>query len=776
MSESPVWIDVRSGAPGLPGPYLYESLGPYEHLKKLGNRQPKIILAVGSCYKRQCLSDYLAVSYSNIKTKAITFHALAERNMFLVDCELHERHELPRIKAEPSFGFYNTHEFKGMLSGITQIAHEIYFDLLAPFSSAVLLFVSDLGGIDAVTELLANWARRMMIRPSLVRPQVLLLFKDGPALDPKGVHQRISSRLLKFVRISDPTKPYSFLDMQKIIRDCFDIRLFKGGSLRRFSQNLSSMTAQAASLRQDLRFDFSAVHLRHILQSAIIHFSSQSSGPFNVYYASRSKNPVSENLGEHIGHLVRSTKSDCSTMVASALVMDAYPPGMHYFHPSGVYDELYQSILSQVERDEKRQGFCWAVKERFIQMADEHEKTQVSSAEAHQILMSRLAWDIPLSSTSCGFCLTRYASYTFDCKHRICAVCTVICGSRDEAWRYLVSHCPLCQSPNASKFAMKPPTAGNRVLSLGGWAPRNSWQFLKDLQRASGLTSMTIREHFDAIIANDSGVFLTIAFFLEGWTLAECKRHLTDLELRRSVREKIRFENGIEFASECVTHWNTMGVVLQGKKSTTHINQLPWPFVRSDILVNYDGGCYAKDLITQISDRLISYLFYIELAALPRFDSVPQFISLRVRCRVSPGPALNDLVKKLYARQVNLFYRGDEVSYTQAPVCTSDVIEICKNSQPFLKKITISLASMRSTIDIKIGTSDSQSQSISNCPYMLEKIISEQGLDSAFGRSDHQPQKQTCGSCWGDSGEGGTLETELNRLQSILGPLLSKSY
>lgn len=329
MSESPVWLDVRSGAPGLPGPYLYESLSPYEHLKKLGNLRPEIILAVGSHYKRQCLSDYLTVSYSNIKTKAITFHALAERNMFLVDGELHERHELPRIKAAPSFGFYKTHEFKGMPSSIAYISHEIYFDLLAPFSSAVLLFVSDLGGIDAVTELLAQWARKMMIRPSLVRPQVLLLFKDGPALDPKGVQQRISSRLLKFVRISDPTKPYSFIDMQKIIRGCFDIRFLTNGSLREFLHNLSSMTAQAASLRQDLRFDFSAVHLRHILQSAITYFSSQSPGPFNVYYASRSNNPVSENLGEHIGNLVRSTKSDCATMVASALVMDAYPPGMH---------------------------------------------------------------------------------------------------------------------------------------------------------------------------------------------------------------------------------------------------------------------------------------------------------------------------------------------------------------------------------------------------------------------------------------------------------------
>jgi len=49
------------------------------------------------------------------------------------------------------------------------ITHQIHFSLLAPFSLAIMLFVSDLSGATVIINILYTWARRLMISNSSAR-------------------------------------------------------------------------------------------------------------------------------------------------------------------------------------------------------------------------------------------------------------------------------------------------------------------------------------------------------------------------------------------------------------------------------------------------------------------------------------------------------------------------------------------------------------------------------------------------------------------------------
>ncbi|KAK4119894.1 hypothetical protein N657DRAFT_580763 [Parathielavia appendiculata] len=589
MSQSCVWLDLRSGAPGLPGPYLCEFFSPYRYLDSLGNVCPTIILAVGGQNKRRYMSNHLSVSYDDVETNTITLRNLALPHMLLVDGELHQRNELPRIKAGPSPGLYDTHEIKRAPKSAAEISYQIYFDVLAPFSSAVLLFVSDLNGTDVTVDVLAQWAKRMMAFPPAVLPKVLLFFDDSPAPNSADIRQQISMKLLEYLRLG-PNSTYTFSDAKRIISNSYDIHVLTNRPSDDLWDNLISITDNAASQRQDLRLHFSATHLRQLVQAAIVHFSGRLVGPFNIYRASRANNPVPETLRECVSNFVRFTTQkhvDSARVVASALVMDAYPPGMHRFYPLDLYRDLYEPILLAVQGSEALPDFSWTVKAHFVEMANQRE--------------------------------------------------------RDQPWEFQVYHCPLCHRPNQGTFKLIPQTAGVRVLKLD----------------------------------------------------------------------------------------------------------------------------YTADWLRQVSEKLLADLFFIEITRAPCFYSAPRILSVQLRCRVQSAPALMDLVMKLHAQQMHIYYRGDEVSYKHGALCTPALVERCKTAHSFVKEITVTVESLRSSIDIRIGRTRNEWQSISNCPYILEQLIHDQGLNGRFGGSGRQPPTPPGGRV--------PLGNELDRLQTVLAPLVKTS-
>jgi hypothetical protein len=150
---------------------------------------------------------------------------------------------------------------------------------------------------------------------------------------------------------------------------------------------------------------------------------------------------------------------------------------------------------------------------------------------------------------------------------------------------------------------------------------------------------------------------------------------------------------------------------------------------------------------------------------MPNFYTPSQTCHLRICCRVPPGPALFDLLVRLRHSKARLTYRGDGPRIT-IPLCDSALLDHCKGGEPFSLQVKIQVCSVYSAIEIKIQGLQGGPQSISHCPYRLEELICDQGLNSAFGTSDHGKRTSRWGV--GVGGDGSEVDLVLDKLQRTL--------
>jgi hypothetical protein len=85
-----------------------------------------------------------------------------------------------------------------------------------------------------------------------------------------------------------------------------------------------------------------------------------------------------------------------------------------------------------------------------------------------------------VSHRSCFCCLTSIPAHKLFCGHVICQACLEDYSSKGDHFCCLVLRaCPLCASNRGpSKFEIKPPTAGLRILCLDGWVTCAQWVHL----------------------------------------------------------------------------------------------------------------------------------------------------------------------------------------------------------------------------------------------------------------------------------------------------------
>jgi hypothetical protein len=235
----------------------------------------------------------------------------------------------------------------------------------------------------------------------------------------------------------------------------------------------------------------------------------------------------------HFLSATKDTDLDHVAVVASALELDAHPPGMHckspnrytlsvltaanvanlVFPPHLTFRKTYRAALCQAESSLEN-GFLEKVCDKFIKFALERQNGSSVRAHLHLLDGYQSAWRDCTESNLCFVCVVGSASTTLDCKHRLCDACAVICGVREspESPDVRVIKCPLCGKHNRELILLQPPTGGNRVLELGGtsaykWA---MLKFLKDLQSCIGLP-LSLQEHFDLVIGSGIGMFSKLA-------------------------------------------------------------------------------------------------------------------------------------------------------------------------------------------------------------------------------------------------------------------------
>lgn len=306
----------------LHGACLWENVSAYRLFELLGSAKPGLVLALGGWSKRQYLSREYSIAFQHSRYPSAAL-AIVNRDTIWIDCELHLRtHDCPPAHPPPPDNCV-VHPF-GQTAPALRPVHGLYFNVLSLFSDVVLIFVPDLGGITETVEFLGLWLNSIIAKESWPCPRFVLLHQD--TADFEGMNSAIAAACLS--KASNTCIPKgATTTIRNALRISHVLLRAEVHEVVRADIAASCLEKKAAGR------DFSAQHLQTLLQHAILHHTQKPLISFDPIIASRLRYPLPPHLQQSITTFLRGfRKVDNSRqvdIVASALVMDAYPPEMH---------------------------------------------------------------------------------------------------------------------------------------------------------------------------------------------------------------------------------------------------------------------------------------------------------------------------------------------------------------------------------------------------------------------------------------------------------------
>lgn len=319
------WLKVRAGPRG---PVLLENQAAYDTLPH--THQHQLILAVGGKEKTEFLDTACLRKAGH--ADGVRLHVLSP-SLTAADCALHNMKRLDTLHAVPSArGSVAQHDLQtDLVPGdshhrIARFAYDMYWRLLAPFASAILLFMSDLGGPLGVADVIGGWARQAMSRPMANRPCLLLVTGEASLTIP-ALQDVLVIKLSALLRTAEPYRTRTQADVEKLFRAFGGIGLVVPALA-----TVTKHVTEACRLQQRARLAFHDRHLAWLLRNGVAHYVRGPHGPVDVQRLARRHRPPPANLADYIAEFVKvshAAKIDHVEVIASALDLDAHPPGMH---------------------------------------------------------------------------------------------------------------------------------------------------------------------------------------------------------------------------------------------------------------------------------------------------------------------------------------------------------------------------------------------------------------------------------------------------------------
>ena len=188
---------------------------------------------------------------------------------------------------------------------VSDLCFDLYWEVLAPFSDVIVMFVAWLGPLRTA-HILRRWARSPFAA-SRFRPHIVIVTEDNE--DPR------------FAEILDAftENAKGRLTVSKLIRRS------------ELSSAISSLAEESNEARTELGLNFAHQHRSFLIQTSLQYFCDNLLLP-DFVTASRLNNPVPRSPEFHLQKAVRAFDSripQVTRLIASALALDAFPPGMH---------------------------------------------------------------------------------------------------------------------------------------------------------------------------------------------------------------------------------------------------------------------------------------------------------------------------------------------------------------------------------------------------------------------------------------------------------------
>ncbi|TVY13661.1 Calcium-independent phospholipase A2-gamma [Lachnellula arida] len=567
------WLTLRAGLWNF---FLHEHHQPYsvlDNLPAVHEQTPQMVTFIGRGVK-SAVMEKLHFNPST-QNKANEIHLQIDASsikdhspILLADCELHNAPYLTPAGSDGSLGdivprplLWHNKVSQSMDPAIC--AHLLYAKLISPFSTVICLFEEDLGGLSAVAEILVRWLMNFSNRPSdlppSTHPRVLILtnathysnFDEQAATKQfmNNVGKEAEKKLGQLTGGRDSRMKKAELD-RLLAAQFGGMRLVGFPGLEESHRSWKSIKArilrdsnEVQKYRQQAQVAFSALHFKAFFHMACDHFCSDITSPFSFVRASRFPNPIPENLQFHLLSFLKKVDRTqilnfAVPIIASALMFDSYPSGMHGFHPEVVFQQFFYKLCLDIDPFNSMEApsphLANAIQVAFCQYAFEVLDGKSDQILVHRKVLHRFKdiWESTFSNNTCLACLVRKPENTLQCSHVICAPCTAAYANSNgnEPYTFWIEKCPLCCKPNAIKFKHKPDTAGVRAIITEGGGVRGvvPLSFLKEIEHSIGLP-INIQEHFDIAFGSSSGALITLGLFFNRWSVEECIQQFQNL-------------------------------------------------------------------------------------------------------------------------------------------------------------------------------------------------------------------------------------------------------
>ncbi|KAJ3453489.1 hypothetical protein MRS44_017736 [Fusarium solani] len=240
-----------------------------------------------------------------------SFRECRQRPFVIADTDIPKSQSRPSSPRGRLCHEVTVHTFmeNSMPSEVSEIHDHLFHKALLPFADVICVFVEDIGGFQASLRRVIAWLEKGPPSKSPVRPRILLVANQ----EDKQQHRIELERALETSRQS-----------------------------RRRSNYL-----------------FSVRHLAEFLQHGANAARNLAYEPFDFIKTSRVHRDVAPDLSRHISNFLEkftslsSLKQFAVPLIASSLLIDHYPPGMHLFDPHDVFRELYEDACSRASSEFK---------------------------------------------------------------------------------------------------------------------------------------------------------------------------------------------------------------------------------------------------------------------------------------------------------------------------------------------------------------------------------------------------------------------------------------
>ncbi|CAG8074119.1 unnamed protein product [Penicillium olsonii] len=539
--DHPAWLELWQGEVGPLVSHGWRLPQITRDLPDPVEQKPQITFFLGRNTKEKALRSLCYSKYKgprrknsfNIRLDNRTLHALHPR--LFADCDPTARGIQPVIK-----DVRRCHQDQiipvASLSEDHTPQDTIIARLLFMFVDLVCIFADDVGGLNGVRDLLLKWTGMGSASslPKAIRPRIIVVTTTSPSVTQDVLDE---ADFLLDIRSTQP----EFLRVFSDIRFCYlpSDELSSNARFLSLGADISRQLHDTRFTRLRHKLMFSAAHLGDLFKMATDQICRLPRQKFDFIASTRQQNLLDGAFNSHLVDFLKlSGKATIPyegivSHIASAILMDAYPPGMHCFSPRVVFDRLYHEICYQAHRevystDELATLQCGRIGSRLTVLFEYMKGASTSSAEIHKDNLTDQAkyWGWLRCNRTCILCLRRSPEHVLPCHHSICDTCVRVFGVATLCYEeeYLIPECPLCRSADSLTVRIKPSTCAARVLSIDGGGPRAVIP-LENLEILQGILGdhIPICDMVDLTVGCSSGGLISLSKFMLRMDVGVCK-------------------------------------------------------------------------------------------------------------------------------------------------------------------------------------------------------------------------------------------------------------